>query len=190
MKICGVYKVTNPIGEVYIGQSTDIKERWTAHRRSKLNYERRFKESLHKYGHDSHKFEIIEECEKSALRIRERFYQEEYFLNGTVLLNLVLAKIGGFPTRCHTSTKSLLAERTIRVHTGLKRSEESKVNMRKAAAYKSKPVIQYDLNMNMVNEFDSAHEAARQLNLQRPHISGCCNGTSKTHGGFKWGYKN
>lgn len=187
-KICGVYKVTNPIGEIYIGQSTSIVHRWQSHKRSKYFFERLFKESLHKYGADKHTFEIIEECDKSQLKTRERFYQEQYFLGGYTMLNLVLSKRDGYPTRTHPSTKILLAERTIKAHTGLKRSTESKERMRLSASYKSKPVHQFDLEMNFIAEYRSACEAARQCNLQRPHISDCCTGKSKTHGGFKWEY--
>lgn len=190
MKICGVYTVTNPIGEVYIGQSSNINDRWQSHRSSSNHFERKFKDSILKYGHENHLFKVIEECDKSELRIKERFWQEQYFLDGVPLLNLVLAKIGPFPTRCHPSSKELMANRTIRVHTGLKRSYESKENMRVACMDRSKPVCQYDLDMNFMAEYRSAHEAARQTKLQRPHISECCRGTSKTHGGFKWKYKD
>ena len=34
-KICGIYKITNQIGEIYIGQNTNILKRFYIH---KLNY--------------------------------------------------------------------------------------------------------------------------------------------------------
>jgi hypothetical protein len=31
-KICGIYKITSPSGKVYIGQSVDIKRRFTTYK--------------------------------------------------------------------------------------------------------------------------------------------------------------
>ena len=50
-----------------------------------------------------------------------------------------------------------------------------------------KKVIQYDLNMNKLNEFDSVMEAGRILNICYGTIGSCCNhGRSSTAGGFKF----
>ena len=50
-----------------------------------------------------------------------------------------------------------------------------------------KKVIQYDLNMNKLNEFDSAMEAGRVLNICSGTIGSCCNhGKCSTAGGFKF----
>lgn len=68
--IIGIYKITNPIGEVYIGQSTNILKRFYSH---KLNYGgSKLKESIKKYGFENHTFELKEECPKTALLQRER----------------------------------------------------------------------------------------------------------------------
>lgn len=55
---------------------------------------------------------------------------------------------------------------------------------------KSKPIIQYDLDMNIVAEWDSAGIAARVLNLSVGNIWMCCNNKAKTSYGFVWKYKN
>ena len=49
----------------------------------------------------------------------------------------------------------------------------------------SKPVIQYDLEGNIVQEWPSAAEAARQLNLFKTNISAACNGKVSQTGGFR-----
>ena len=53
-----------------------------------------------------------------------------------------------------------------------------------------KPVVQYDLNMNVLNEFESANSAARAIGISTVynHIAECCNGKLKTCYGFifKW----
>lgn len=52
-----------------------------------------------------------------------------------------------------------------------------------------KAVIQYDLNNNIINEYISISEAARQTGLHSQNISGVCRGIKHTCGGYKWKYK-
>ena len=47
---------------------------------------------------------------------------------------------------------------------------------------RKKPVLCIELN----KEFDSATDAAIQLNLNKTHISKCCLGKQKTTGGYHW----
>ena len=54
----------------------------------------------------------------------------------------------------------------------------------------SKPVIQYDLNMKKINEFESLYEASIKTGLHEPNIWSCCNNKTKTTGGFIFRYKN
>lgn len=53
----------------------------------------------------------------------------------------------------------------------------------------SKPIIQYDLDGNFIQEYPSMHEAARCLGLKQGGISMCCRGIAKTAYGFVWKYK-
>ena len=53
----------------------------------------------------------------------------------------------------------------------------------------SKPIIQYDLGGNFIQEYPSMHEAARCLGLKQGGISMCCRGIAKTAYGFVWKYK-
>ena len=52
----------------------------------------------------------------------------------------------------------------------------------------TKPVIQYDLNMNFIAEYPSSHEAARQTNSSQSLISAACK-RQGTSNGFNWRYK-
>ena len=54
---------------------------------------------------------------------------------------------------------------------------------------KSKVVLQYDMNMNLLKEYPSAKEAYRQTGLSQGHISQCCRGEFKQYRGFIWRYK-
>jgi len=75
----GIYKITNPKGKIYIGQSIDIPRRFTEYNKiqcckdsKKLYY------SLTKYSPSSHTFEVLEECDKNDLEIREVFWIREF----------------------------------------------------------------------------------------------------------------
>lgn len=50
-------------------------------------------------------------------------------------------------------------------------------------------VLQLDKNDNVLNEYKSVNEAARQTGCDCSTISKVCRGKLKTHGGFKWKYK-
>lgn len=51
-----------------------------------------------------------------------------------------------------------------------------------------KPVIQYDLQNNIIKYWCSADIASKELKIQACHIAACCKFKRKTCGGFKWSY--
>lgn len=76
--IIGIYKIINPEGLLYVGQSVDVTARFCGHKALyKLGRCNRFlKKSFDVFGVDAHVFEVIEQCPKSALNDRERYWQE------------------------------------------------------------------------------------------------------------------
>ena len=72
----GIYKITNPIGNSYIGQSRDIEHRFYYYRLSSdwINEQRKLYNSLKKYGYENHFFEVIEECSEDNINEREIYY--------------------------------------------------------------------------------------------------------------------
>ena len=54
---------------------------------------------------------------------------------------------------------------------------------------KSKVVIQYDLNGNVIREWSSTREVHRQTGYSQGNISACCRMERKTAYGFRWCYK-
>lgn len=56
----------------------------------------------------------------------------------------------------------------------------------RVVAKESKPVVAIDVDGNIVHEFSSIAEAARQLGLHHGNISSCYNGKRKTCGGYGW----
>lgn len=89
LNICGIYKITSPSGKVYIGQSVDIKTRWSSYRTRDCPSQTILNKSFNKYGVKNHAFEIIEECLEEELNCRERYWQEFYEVTGRNGLNCV-----------------------------------------------------------------------------------------------------
>ena len=54
---------------------------------------------------------------------------------------------------------------------------------------RSKTTLQLNMNDEIVNEFGSAREAARETNINYGTISNVLIGKGKTAGGYKWKYK-
>ena len=77
----GIYKITNPKGKIYIGQSINIEKRWKYYSSqyiNKLDKQNKLFNSFKKYGVENHIFEIIEECTIEQLNERE-IYWGKYF---------------------------------------------------------------------------------------------------------------
>ena len=61
-------------------------------------------------------------------------------------------------------------------------AEEAKIK-------KSKPIVQYDLNENVIKEWVSATEAAKALGIDKCNICVCLKGRTKHAYGYIWKYK-
>lgn len=55
---------------------------------------------------------------------------------------------------------------------------------------KKSKIIQYDINGNAIQNFNSICDAHRETNISKSNISMCCSGKIKTAGGFNWEYRN
>ena len=77
-KITGIYKIENPNGSIYIGQSVDIHYRWYEYKSISCEGQTRLHNSLKKHGIENHKFEILEECSREMLNEREIYWIQFY----------------------------------------------------------------------------------------------------------------
>jgi hypothetical protein len=59
-----------------------------------------------------------------------------------------------------------------------------------SAKNKQKAVLQFDKNGDLIKEFESIHQAARELNIDKTCISRNCNGKYKSAFGYIWKFKN
>jgi len=110
----GIYKITNGVTDkVYIGSAIYIKNRWSTHLsllRKNKHSNKYLQASWNKHTEVNFKFEVIENCEKELLLIREQFYIDLYDCVTPKGYNLL--PIAGSPL-------------------GFKHSEEAKQTMRK-----------------------------------------------------------
>lgn len=88
-KICGIYKITSPTNNIYIGQSVNILGRFSKYKTLSCQQQPKLYRSLIKYGYENHKFEILCECPVSELNEKEKYYIEHYIsFNSAHGLNL------------------------------------------------------------------------------------------------------
>lgn len=131
----GIYKITNPKGRIYIGQSVNIERRKKEYQKKSIRQQTILFRSIKKYGFDRHKFEVICECEENQLNELERYYQELYGAIGKKGMNCILTSCTSFSGRLSEETKRKIGA----AHKGLKRSEEARRKM--SIAKKGRPAL-------------------------------------------------
>lgn len=228
----GIYKITNPKGKVYIGQSIDVDKRISQYKRIQTeSIGIKILNSLQKYGIENHSFDIIEECDLDVLDEREIYWINQY--NSTDKgLNLELGGKGGHRS---VETKEKIRRNSIGKNskkikqynldnqyiktwdsiveaekifgTGIKgvlskkkytaggfiwryENEVLPSNYKIPKHKNKKPIIQYDLEGNVVKEWDSIIEVQNTLGYPNSNISSVALGKQKTAYGYKWKYKN
>lgn len=205
----GIYKITNKInGKCYIGQSTDIDDRWAKHRsrpfqENDKSYDTCLYRAIRKYGLDNFIFEVIEECAYDKLNEREIFYIDFYNSHCTKHgYNMTFGGEGGIKrdnkkicdmwNEGHTISKiakELGCSRNT-VKNTLKQFGKYDTNEIKNRWVKqnSRSINQYDINFNLLKTWNSARQAEKELGIDHSGIGDCCNYMIKQSGGFKWRY--
>lgn len=120
----GIYKITNPLGRIYIGQALNIETRWQQYRRTGGGNQVRLKRSFDKHGIEAHLFEIVVECTKEELNIQERYYQDLYDVLGKKGLNCILTSTRGKSGHLSESVKRKIGSSNKGKLLGKKRSKE------------------------------------------------------------------
>lgn len=79
--IIGIYKITNLInGKFYIGQSININYRFYEHQIGTGHFHKSaIDAAIKKYGKENFSYEILEECDREDVFIRERYWAEEVY---------------------------------------------------------------------------------------------------------------
>jgi group I intron endonuclease len=112
-RVVCIYKITNPVGQVYIGQTRNYLKRKGSHngRATKI---RKLSESFNRYGRANHIFSIKHELpadvDQKTLDVYEQVYIKQYKDCGVDMLNL---QSGGKNCIQHSESKELMSESSI-----------------------------------------------------------------------------
>jgi group I intron endonuclease len=125
-----IYKIINPKGKIYIGQTIDWIRRQNNYKRLNCKSQTKIYNSLKKYGWEHHIKEIIEECDINILGEREKYWKKYYnsIKNG---LNIRYDEEKGGKLSKSTCDKISKAKK------GIKYSKES--SLKKSQSLKGKP---------------------------------------------------
>lgn len=178
-KIIGIYKIVNKTNnKLYVGSAVNMKHRFAVHKNllnNNKHYNKHLQLSWNKYGSDNFVFEMIIECKKEELKEYEEFNIKKYNSND---------RLFGYNKRlnCTTNLGIKASDETrekLRIsHLGNKHTQETKYKISKS---QFKAVYQIDMDMNIINEYESIKEAADKTGLCAKSISMCTTKVNKTH---------
>ena len=177
ISITYIYLVENCYGDpnkVYIGKEKSHQKtgRKVIHRRT--------------YG-EQIKFNYIDQClgwNKKSWEPLETYWIEQFRQWGFEIMNH--NKKGGGGPEYHTLETRQKMSKPKSSTINMKHSEEI---IHRIAIAHYKPIIQYDLNNNLIKEWPSVKEAAKSLKKRNGGISSVLTGVQKTAYGYQWKYK-
>ena len=202
----GIYKITNPSGNVYIGQSMDIARRLKTYKNTPNISQIKLYNSIKKYGWDKHIVEIIEECAIDLLNEKEVYYKQKHindfgwesalfhFIHDIgiswpqpkeIIEKRIKTKKGKkYNINPHRSTENYKWKNQNNRENRIKSQSIPKPNLRKS-------LIQYDLSGKFITEWDSVISASKQLNIKKQNLYLACKGKNKDNfsSGYIWKYK-
>lgn len=148
--------------------------------------------------------EIINEylCEEEFIKEQEIYYIKYYKNIGHRLTNILPGGNGGFGsgenspwygkklTKEHISkiSKSQLGEKSAN-YGKIHKNETIELIIKSKDKYR-KTIIQYDLNNNLMAEYESVMVASKMTGMNSGGISSCANNKRKRYKGFIWKFKN
>lgn len=87
----GIYQILSPVGEIYIGQTSDLSGRIRTHRYKQNKKTTPLHTSFIKHGFDSHEIQMLHELpddvDRKVMTIYEQLYIDQHLEFGTKLLN-------------------------------------------------------------------------------------------------------
>ena len=207
-----IYTITNKTdNKIYVGQTVkDVELRWKDHLKRGSNC-RYLKSAINKYGVDNFVFKLVCITFDNKLDDMEIQYIEKY--NCLVPNGYNLRRVGN-SGRHHAETKQKISE-TLKMryqnglvhprhqlgipHSEITKKKISEANKGRKISQESinkriisrriNKIIQFDIEGNRLNEFNSCKEAAEYIGISLVSICKCCNGHSNTAKGFVWKYE-
>jgi len=210
----GIYKIQSIIkpNKVYIGSSIIIHRRWWTHLRqlkSSNHPNIKLQRHFNKYGETDLQFSILLECDKEKLIIKEQCFlnvyqpyfnicKKAYSCLGRQMSEETKQKMRKPQSLEHIRKRMLYRKDFIfteeikeKIRIGcLKRSiSPNTINKLKQKSHNN-PILQYDKNMNFIEEWHCAKCASKELNISESGIRYTIKDKRKSAGGFIWKYKN
>lgn len=198
--ICGIYKITNPSGKIYIGESQDISLRTYYYSIVSCHKQRKLYNSLKKHGWENHIFEIIEECEFDDLLCRERYWQDFYDVLGKNGLNLKLTSCGDIKGVVSQDTRDKISIKNKGAGNGMfgktmsdcdkkarreyTHTKESLTKIQERSHRGNNPGAKLVLNLETGIFYGCTAEAAESINMKRDTLKQQLNGRRVNHTSF------
>jgi group I intron endonuclease len=200
----GIYKITSPSGKIYVGQSINIEKRWKNYNKYVCINQNKLNNSFLKHGSENHQFDIIEKCLYEYLNIKERYWQDYYNVLGLNGLNCILTNTDELPRLISQDIKDKIGKankgkqscnkgkQLTQIHRenignsnrGQTRTQNTKNKM---SVSHLKPVLQFNKDGILINEFISREDAKNQTGIDCQFV---LVNKAKTAGGYIFIYKN
>ena len=183
----GIYKITNPSGFSYIGQSLKIPRRLHNYKKLKCKGQPHLYNSLLKYGYENHVIEILWKCEydklnECNLKNKLNILEEEYIKKHNTLHPNGMNLTNGGDSRLPCDLIKEKISITKRKDRNYYYNKFGKDNP------SSKKILQYDLEGNFIKEWVGIAETSRTLGISSSNITNVCRGKYSTCGKFVWRY--
>ena len=181
----GIYKITNPKGKIYIGQSINIESRKRIYRYSnsyKNSIGPKLYNSINKHKWENHFHEIIEECSIEQLNERE-IYWKQYYLDQLGWKNVLFCNIydtGGGPMS--EQTKQNISKGKLGTKgwpKGNKRSEEFKLYIKNNTERSKKIGNSIKKNINRNKKISQSMIGKSKTDQHKKNISKNSKGVSR-----------
>lgn len=208
-----VYLRTNLInGKQYVGQTKNIRTRENNWRCIKARYANKIlTEEREKYGANNFKMDILAECEtqEEAWELEQRYIAElgtrfpaGYNMcnggktsEGTIFTEETKKKLSEVHKGMHNSPATEFKKGITPWMKGKHHTEESNEKNRQAhlgkISKKRIPVVQLDLDGNLIREYTHCADAAKEMGFKSDEsIRRACKKTWRKSGGYKWMYKD
>lgn len=212
LKIVGIYKITNHLNKVYIGQSWNIGNRRRTYKSNKCEGQKKLHSSIKKYGWENHLFEIVhelpEDITQDVLDKYEILYWDLYKSCGFEMMNIKQPGVGG---KHSEDTKLKMRKpkpegfgKIVSIRQLGSKRESSSVRMKSENNpmknknivarvsgknhYMAKKVVGYTKIGDTIGIWETIVDAAKELNISTSGISRCCSGIRKTVGNYTFRY--
>lgn len=185
-----IYKITNPLGQVYIGRTSNLKGRLHNYRglNGRTNSQPLLYKSLLEYGMVGHKVEILQSCQNDSGGKGLEIFWIKTFMSNSVKYPFMrgLNKTNGGQGSIgliHSPTSKL---KTNPPRKGKPLGGRQPETLLKYCNNRAKAIIQYDLSGNFLAEYSSVKNATKALKMSSATVCDSLKGRKNPKFIFKY----